>query len=368
MKIGILTFHRAENYGALLQAYALKTYLSSLGHDVSFVDYWPEYHICHYKIFNPLRFKELNYKGKFMYIMRWLLSRTIRESRKKKLSEFMYKSLDLSETIEYTDDNQYCDKYDIVFYGSDQIWRKQNLPGCDGFNSWYFGDSHIIAKKVAYAASMGSTDINENEKVEVKSYLKNFDSLSVRESDLKMLVNGLGYDAVQVCDPVFLLSKKDWSKLAVHPKYKSGYILYYNLLNSNESDEVAEMLSKTHGLPVKELNMTKNKRDERYIPDASIEEFLGLILHADYVVSNSFHGLALSIIMEKQVYISGLNAKASRIVSLLNALDISNRLVSPQTLKETDAAIDYQMVNPNLVSFIESSKEFINHSISSVIK
>ena len=63
MKIGILTFHRAENYGALLQAYALKTYLSTLGHNVSFVDYWPEYHISHYKIFNPLRFKELNRRG-----------------------------------------------------------------------------------------------------------------------------------------------------------------------------------------------------------------------------------------------------------------------------------------------------------------
>lgn len=363
MKIGILTFQRAENYGALLQAYALKTYLSSLGHYVSIVDYWPAYHYNHYKLFDFEHFKAIKFRGKISYSINKLCSMYVRFARKHSLTRFMTQYLDLPSSIVYSRDNQVCDTFDIVFYGSDQIWRKQNMAGCDGFNPWYFGDEHIKAKrKIAYAASMGTTSLSAEEKNWVKSYLKNFDYISVREIDLQAIVQSMGYKATLVCDPVFLLSKEDWLSLSSLGKRKNGYILYYNLLNSKESTIIANKLSMEKKLPVKELNMKAILRTKRMIPNASINEFINLIANADYVVTNSFHGLAFSIIMNKQVYAAGLKDKASRIVSLLDICGMSDRLVTADTYNQCKN-IDYKHVEERISEFVEETKKFINYAL-----
>jgi len=364
MKIGILTYHRAENYGALLQAYALRTYLRQQGHDVSFVDYWPKYHVEHYKVFSFTKFRKLGFMGKIKYFLLFLLWGIPRSVRKKRLEHFMREHLDLNSRIKYQDDNDTTESYDLVVYGSDQIWRRQNING-NKFNLWYFGSSNVMAKrKITYAASMGIIDTNAEENLQIHQWLKNFDAISVREQYLKEYVEKLGFDVQLVSDPVFLLPKESWRKL-YRPANKGKYILFYNLLNSSDSVKFANALSRVTGLPIKEINMEfspKRLVSKRYIACSSLEHFLQLLDGAEYVVSNSFHGVALSLVMEKQFWAVGFGKKAGRVISLLNSAGLSDRYCTDSFSKSMlELPIHYEIkIKDNVQALISQSVLYLN--------
>ena len=358
MKIGILTYQRAENYGALLQAYAMMTYLKSLGHEVSFVDYWPKYHADYFKIFSWKTFKRKGMKGKILMILNYILP--TKHVRKHRLQRFMHERLGLNKKAIYTDANATTEHYDVVIYGSDQIWRKQNLGGV-GFDKWYYGSSNVVAdKKVVYAGSMGVIESSEEDDEYVKKMMDNFDSISVRENDLKDHLQKLGVDSIQVIDPVFLLTKEQWRSLKAPSKHKGEYILFYNLLNSNQARQFADQLSLEKGLPVIEINKNPFKGT---VCDASVERFLQLIDDAAYVVSNSFHGVALSLIFEKQFYAVGMGRRSNRVLSLLSSIDVSPRYIPEKGMDQLDQEIDYHLVKEKLQGLIACSKLFIQQSV-----
>lgn len=367
MKIGILTYHRAENYGALLQAYGLKTYLETLGHDVSFVDYWPDYHKEYFDLFSIHRFMNVGLKAKAIMLYN-LLFYNIRKKRKQNLQRFMYGKLGLSKASKYTSHADLCNEYDVVFYGSDQIWRKQGMPSHPGFDLWYIGSENITAKKkIAYAASMGPTILSMSDKEFLKQMLKNFSFIYARESSLKVLVNELGYHCNQVIDPVFLLDKNKWGGLTSNvPLKKQKYILVYNLLANKDTIKFAEMLGKKHGLTIVEISKSYGfrKLTKRYNHTASVEEFLSLIKNSEFVVSNSFHGVAFSIIFEKQFYAVGMGNKADRVKSLLNCLKLNDRYVTD--FRYSENAIDYSISRILLSEEISRSKGFINKSFEAL--
>lgn len=366
MKIGILTYQRAENYGALLQAYALMTYLKSLGHDVSFVDYWPTYHSEYFKIFSWSNFVSRPIKSKLLILIRFLLMGSKLYRRKKVMQKFMHGHLKISKKPVYTNRNGKTERFDVVVYGSDQIWRKQNLGGV-GFDEWYYGSDHVCAdKKVVYAGSMGKLEASPEDMTFVKAQMQNFCSIAVREKDLHDYLQKLDVSSEIVIDPVFLLTKEQWHQLAVAPKSTSNYILFYNLLNTPESSSFAKALSKETGLPI--LEITKKtafmQKGSKLIDNASIEEFLGLIEHADYVVSNSFHGVAFSLVFEKQFYAVGMEGKANRVVSLLESVGIADRYIHSHQNKISALEIDYDKTTPILKSLIEKSMFFLSCALS----
>lgn len=366
MKIGILTYHRAENYGALLQAYALKTYLTSLGHEVSFVDYWPDYHRDYFALFSWKRFCKSNLRSKLMMIY-YLLFYTIRKKRKDNLRNFMYSGLGLSKDIKYTSNQDVCENFDVVFYGSDQIWRKQGLIGHPGFDFWYFGSENIkCQKKVAYAASMGKMDIDEGEKSQIHYFLQKFDNISVRELPLKQFVTSFGMDCQLVIDPVFLLPAEEWRRISASNAQRTGeYILLYNLLNSKDTVLYAEQLSRQTHLPILEISKrySPTTLGERYNHTAKVEEFISLIDNAKYVVSNSFHGVAFSIILHKQFYATGMGNRAGRVKSLLSVLGLDRRYIDI-THNDNIEEIDYGQVDQILQREICNSKNYIILSLS----
>ena len=373
MKIGILTYHRAENYGAVLQAYALLTYLRSLGHEVSFVDYWPQYHQDYFKLYSWSEFKRNGIKGKLGFIIRRTLWFVPRFVRKKRFGEFMHEKLELPKEVEYDDSTSKTKDYDVVVYGSDQIWRKQNLGGV-GFDSWYFGSDNICTpKRITYAASMGSINSTPDDDAYVKKMMANFNSISVREADLRDYLKQLGVQSQLVIDPVFLLSKNQWQTLFEQKKEKGRYILFYNLLNSPESKNFAERLSQDTGLSIKELNkkMSLNPTHfgQRYISTAKVGSFLQMINDAEYVVSNSFHGVAFSVIFKKQFFAVGMRQKANRVVSLLDSVGISERYISDYNA--TSAVymppINYSEVNEKLRSLIGNSEQYLIKALKNEI-
>lgn len=361
MKIGILTYHRAENYGALLQAYALMTYLRSLGYDVSFVDYWPRYHSDYFKLFSWKKFFRSGLSGKASMLINLVPSKF---HRRRNLQRFMHEHLHLPQTVCYQNADDKTEHFDAVFYGSDQIWRKQKLGGVE-FDSWYFGSENVQAdKRIVYAGSMGTIHTTASDDDYVKKMMQNFDCVSVRENDLQNYLARLNVPSIMVCDPVFLLSKEQWRSITAHSSSKEEYILFYNLLNTSESVRFAERLSKKLGLPIREINkqISPRRLGKRYISNASVEQFLQLIDDAKYVVSNSFHGVAISIIFEKNFYAVGMGRKANRVVSLLNNVGIPERYADGTG--EVDlSTIDYAWVKTQLEKLVCQSKQYIKESL-----
>ena len=366
MKIGILTYHRAENYGALLQAYATKTYVESLGHDVTFVDYWPQYHIDYFKLFSWRRFLAGSIRTKLAMLIGILVWGISRYRRKRELQQFMQQRLGLTPKPQYTDMDDKTEQYDAVIYGSDQIWRKQHLGGVE-FDDWYFGSDNVqTKKKIAYAASMGKQETTEKDDGYVKRMMQNFSHIAVRETSLQDYLYKIGVSSIVVSDPVFLLTKEQWQQLAQPTGKCKDYILFYNLLNTPESTRFARALSKHTGFPV--IEVTKRLSllhiGSGYVRTASVERFLGLLAGARYVVSNSFHGVAFSLIFGKQFWAAGMGEKAGRVTSLLASVGISQRYVEtafqPAILKDT---INYENVNVQLNNIVVSSEKYLKASI-----
>ena len=361
MRIGILTYQRAENYGALLQAYATKSFLKGLGHDAELIDYWPEYHSDYFKVFSWKRFRRSSIKTKVLILIRLILIGHSLYRRKKKLQVFMRERLELPEHPVYHDMNCTTEKYDIAVYGSDQIWRKQNMDGV-GFDPWYFGSDNVQArKKIVYAGSMGKVETDAEDDLYVKTQMQHFHNIAVREKDLQDYLHRQGVSSTLVIDPVFLLTKEQWHRLAVAPQSDSPYILFYNLLNTSESTAFANELSVKTGLPIREITKKTilKKKGNRFIVSASVEEFLGLIEHAAYVVSNSFHGVAFSIIFEKQFFAVGMGEKSNRVVSLLEDAGIRDYYLEVTPKQIPASEIDFEMVKSRLQEKIRMSKSYL---------
>ena len=358
-KIGILTYQRSRNYGALLQAFSLQRHIESLGHECHIIDYWPDYHENLYKFFSYELFCELCLRKKMGYLYFLLLHGLSKIRRNACTKKFINEYLNLTNSLHF----------DIAIYGSDQIWRMQHASGYSFYNPVYFGNEYVSAhRKISYAASMGLIDANDTDKIFLRQHLSNFDNISVRETDLKaFLYDNFNINAQLVCDPVFLHSQDEWSKIVCNnyiPSYK--YILYYRLQNVKILDTFVKELSRQTNLPVIELgssmySILKNKC--KYA--AGPIEFISLLSGADYVVTSSFHGLAFSIIFHKQFYVC-LKDRISRVTSLLEKLNLVNRTISQDNMDPVREAIDYNKVDSIKDLWIAQSKEWLHNQLGNV--
>jgi hypothetical protein len=369
MKLGILTYQRAHNYGALLQAYALKTYLKSLGHQTEMIDYWPDYHKEDYALI-PY-FKSRSFLGKIKAILLFLLGYKRIIKRKNGYGQFMSEHLNLSDNPLYSMEREMKEiEYDAVVYGSDQIWRRSNYPLFKGFSDVFFGADLIeVKRKITYGASMGVIDVDLKDKDYLKRMLRNFNAISVREEELKLLVDDIIEDNVSlVLDPVFLLKKEEWAMLhtRVIPFFQEKYIFFYQLMPSKESIDFVQRLEEFYGYKVVE---TRGRVEpmlfgNRYFQTASPLDFLMLIQNAEIVVSTSFHGVAFSLLFEKQFYALGMNNNSGRVQSLLNKLNISERLLANTNQVSFEEKINYQSVNLRKQELISQSKNYLIRALN----
>ena len=343
MKIGIVTYHRTNNYGAVMQALATRFVLEEMGHEAYYVDYWPNYHKEVYALFPKNKFIKLSLHGKLSFLLSLI---KYYKSKKRRIDNF--------EKFFQTHIYPYCrpvdDTYDVVIYGSDQIWRKQ--VGLNRYNPFYFGDNKIRTQHhISYAASMGILPNNDIDKKEVKELVSHLDRISVREEGLRQLLLSLGYkDVVLSLDPTLLLNSEKWDKyLPTEPYNGKRYVLVYMLqakaFNIGEIKKFAE----AKGLELIVLRGSAITREtETNITSAGPYEFINLLKNADYVFTSSFHGLAFSILYRKQFYAS-FKGNAERAESLLHQLGVHDRLLPPQfVIPHNIAMIDYEEVDRRL--------------------
>lgn len=344
MKIGILTYHRSHNYGALLQAIALRKVLQGMGHIVTYIDYWPEYHQHMYAIFNPVAFKSMGIRGKYGYLKTMVKTWKYRKERIKNFNAF------IAEYIEpYV--SSVSEDYDLIIHGSDQIWRKQ--PEMNTYNPIYFGKHKILTKKrITYAASMGILPDSNTDKDILKTYLSELNKISVRETDLKTLVEHLGYTCEQHLDPTLLLKGEEWVSLMNIPrKSERKYVLFYHLLdNSFDVNEIEAFARERKMEMVTIYSWAKKKENIHEITTANPLQFLELIYNAEFVFTSSFHGLVFSLLFEKQ-FLAAFSTNAGRAMSILSQLELSNRLLHPMSrVPSTLDYIDYPIVSKRMDS------------------
>lgn len=355
MKIGIITYHRTLNYGACLQALATRLVLESLGHEVYYVDYWPDYHKSMYQPFSSKRFKKYNIKGKLVYLLTFWFDIPYYIKRQRSFSAFMKKHI-----------FPYCkplsEPYDIVVYGSDQIWRLQ--PSTDSFNPFYFAKNDIVAKHhVSFSASMGELPSDYNSKLELKQLLSNFDKIAVREENLLTLVKELGYlDAIKTLDPTLLVPIKEWNRIFPYYKFdKKKYILVYILWGEVFNLHVIEKYAQENNMLVKIIRANITKLDKgNVITTAGPELFIDLVRNAEYVFTSSFHGLVFSLLYNKQFYAS-FSRNGERASSLLKDVGLLDRMIENNVSVNIGASlINYNIVNRKLEDAKINSNEYLS--------
>lgn len=363
MKIGILTFHRALNYGAFLQAYATKSFLSSMGYDVEMVDYWPK---AHADYVNRRRLTANTWIGKLKQFIFHALNTPLFLKRRHKMNQLRRQYFGVGSTPLYkTGEELSQTNYDVVVYGSDQIWWNHAVYSSKiEYDKTYWG--YYLpekTKRIAYAPSMGIIDIREEDKPFIREALAHFSSLSTRETTLReALLPYTDKEITTVLDPVFLPDKSFWEQQVLPRKIEEPYLLYYSLISKASSRACATQLAKQKGLKLIEIaaHVQSFRQTPNLIQTADALEFLSLIYHADYVVSTSFHGTAFSIIFEKEFCVVGQGKLSGRVLSLLEQLGIPERYTdNPPALGK----INYVSVRTRLSELQKISRNYLTETI-----
>lgn len=361
MIIGILTYHKSHNFGALAQAIALRKTIASMGYDVYYINYWPDYHQAMYALFSLKDFmRQPSLRMKWRYLKRKWRDYPIKKTSYRRYNQFIAKYI-----------LPYCRgegmQYDCIIYGSDQIWRKQ--PWMGTYNPVYFAKNHFNTKKnVAYAASMGNTDLSISDKVQLKTLLSNFDKIAVRESNLKMLVNDLGYSCKLTVDPALLLNQNQWDNIipTTESSQKTGYVLFVNYMNGSFDESILRRYAVERKLSFVKVNGSVVGKDTPdAITDAGPKELVNFIRNANVVFTSSFHAMIFSIIYKKDFF-AGFSNNFGRAQSILQCLGIENRLVRNITMQDLldKSLIDYDSVTEKLENLISPSLEYLYSSLN----
>ncbi len=328
MKTAIVTLPLHTNYGGLLQAYALKTVLESLGHETTVIDLMD-------KMPSP---KGL--KAPFIYLGRALKTgrEVFREKRYRRelpvlsanTSRFVESRINPRMVRSYYD----ADDFEAYVVGSDQVWRPRYFhPIEDAFLEFTRGRD---VRRVAYAASFG-TDALEYEYMQLEvcaRLLAGFDGVSVRESSaVKQCAEWFDYEgAVHVLDPVMLLDADTYLNMASsagnHPA--KGRMMTYILDDSAEKRRVVDFMKRVSGLAVHDASVHPYVNDrpvhERVVP--AVEDWIAAFADAEFIVTDSFHGCVLAILFHKRFVAVGNSLRGmARLISLMEMFGLDSRLV-----------------------------------------
>lgn len=357
MKIGILTYHCAHNYGAVLQCYALQEYLKSLGHEVYVINYRPSY--LKYGLFIWYNWLSLNPVKCIKKIIKQLRSLNLQYKRFKAFERFIHRRLNVKSINLQSAHND----IDCFVFGSDQIWRKND----NQFDPIYFGEFQAAKghKLISYAASMGLNSLSPTETIQIKKWLHNFKKITVREITLQKLLAPIVSTPIDlVVDPTFLLSTQEWDRISVEPNINKPYVLIYQVISHPNTYKIASQVAKELGnVEIIEIasRIEKNYTHHRIIYYASPEEFIGWIKKACFIVTTSFHGTAFSLIYNK-AFVSIKQNKPSdlRIQSILSQNNQLDRFVDDCTINSSSVLLSPSIIE---VSNIMASKKILTESL-----
>ena len=300
MKVGILTFHRATNYGTALQAFATEKGIAKLGVDTQIIDYRPEY------IERTLKVRKIRNAKSIKEFASICINAVLYPGMAKRKAESFKRFFELmnidSDVCLTTDEAAIAaQKYDVVLTGSDQLFNK-NITADD--MTYFLPFEH--KRKITFGSSFGERKLADTRAEEIAPYFSQFDYISVREKTANDILeqikayNPLCKSAVSVLDPTFLLTKDEWNKYSSKELKlpKDGYILTYYMIETPLLRAITKALKEKIGLKVVNIKPSKKQvimHQGKNLAFAGPSEFLACYKNASYVVTNSFHGTAFAI-------------------------------------------------------------------------
>lgn len=354
-KVGIMTFHRAENYGAALQAYALQQRLSIENFNTFIIDYRCKSIENNYKLFTFNNIKNL------ISSIIFVIPNVIR-----KISFLRFRKNNFNLTKSYYDIVKDYPDLDIYITGSDQVWNPQITNGLDDGYLLNFGPKQ--AKRISYAASIGKRGIDNSD--DYVNKLEKIDCISVRELTAKKDLQSITNKEINVVlDPVFLLNKQQWLEVLPNKKNKKQkYIFCYDLDYIPDFYNVANEISKKTGLPI----IYFSRRNKGYCFKCKSKftcgplEFLYYLKNSEYVVTTSFHATAFSLIFNKKFWVVPPMKTSSRIVDILKIFDLDNRIILDYRdfkNRDYDENIDFNSINSKLDKEREKSLKWLSKAL-----
>lgn len=369
MKLGLLTFHTAANYGAALQAYAFEKFLVDKGYNCEYINYVNASRAHEYSmswhIFDSLR------KGNVKFAMAYTLGAPFMTLRKMRFDRFYEKYIKKTKKVYRTSEEaaQLNECYDYFLVGSDQVWN----PVCNGDDTAFLLDFVKEGKKkISYSPSFGMASVPDDLKENYRRNLSNFGSLGVREQAGKTIVRELiGKDAAVNIDPVMLLTKEQWLGILPRKVSRERFIFSY----TNRDSQIADFFRTGYKLDGrKHYVLSRYTRPRDFIsPTVRVKycmsplEFIWVIANAELVVSASFHCVAMSILLNRPfvAILTGDEGKDERIVNLLKTTGLTSRVLSKETGQDViNAAIDWDDVNNKIAEARKTSVSFLLNAIS----
>lgn len=372
MKIGLITYHSAYNFGSVLQAYATEVILEHLGYKVSVINYRIPFQT---KYYGPLGYGK-GLKAPLKKAM-MLPSLPERKKRSERYESFIRHNMKLTALItDPKEAKQFKEVFDVYISGSDQIWNIHSNEfihsGIEYMNPYLL--TFTDKKKISYASSI--VNMSDNELCGIIPELKRFSHISCREPSAAERIGSLLEKEVDyVCDPTLLLTGEEWKDILVQYAYRpyteKKYALYYSLKNYAETKHDLErfasfakrknllIVALTPLIPVIKMRNVINA------VDAGPIEFLNLIRGAECIFTDSYHGTLFSINFERPFFYiknpgGDHGARASEIFALL---DIKDRMIETIGNQDIDKQIDYQAVNEKLDELREHSIDYLRNAI-----
>lgn len=363
----LVTFHTPINFGAVLQATALSNYLNSIfGLDVYVINFRSR---ALTRVYPIIRFQKSLGGIKAFLIDSLNIFNEL--SKRKRFGLFVKRYMKLTKTYrsfhELDKDNLSCD---YLVTGSDQVFRPTR--SFEERAVFYLAFSSSCLCKFSYAGSFGGVDISNNDVPLIKQYLSSFNYISVREQSGVDCLKNIGIGSTLVLDPVFLFSKEEWQpfeKSNNFPSFKKDYILYYALIDDEKYHHYVHCISKILNLPVVVVGPVKRLPFKvlRYFKACGPSEFLSLIKHSSLVLTSSFHGVAFSLIYQKQfLSLEEDDVLRNRVENLLKSIGVDYLSFKDylQLCKEKrNNYIDYELINKRLKKLIDNSKAFLERCI-----
>ena len=379
MKIGIITQPLRNNYGGLVQNYALQQVLMKLGHNVVTLDQ-TNVPISRIRIMTSylktIILKLLGKCDKRRYDIKFIKAVETISSKNTKsfVDKYIYRTPPMYKTSDF---RSYCinNNITILITGSDQVWRP--LYNYNIYRSFFDFAEGLNIKKYAYAASFGvdTWEYTEEQTLNCKRLLESFDAISVREhSGIDLCKTYLNCTAEYVLDPTMLLNKEDYEEIIINENEQpisSGNLFTYILDESEEKKKIVGIVSNKLGLvpfavmPKCRIHHSTSKQINDYIYPP-VTRWLRAFMDSEYVVCDSFHGAVFSIIFNKPFLVIGNKERGmARFNSLLQTFGLSNRMITSHEQLESiiSQPICWQNVNKIREQLKSKSFQFLTEKL-----
>ena len=368
-KIRILSFQNAHNFGAVLQAFGLQQTLISMGFkDVKFLNYNPKYLRDRY---NPL--SSFNTKRSFRtikdflsFIANYPFFLISSYKRNKAFEGSISRLLIQTDRLISSEKDLENESFDVLICGSDQIWNT-SLTGAFDRVFLGYGPYKNRGQIISYAPSTELSSLTDKRTEELAGLLSNFSYISVREIQVKEKLTKYLNRNIEVCvDPTILCGSEAFVKITAPRIIKEDYILVYAYdYRKDIIQRLIKSIPNNEKYRVEIIYLSaKGRKDvaNNFIhSEIRIEEFLSYFKYASYIVTNSFHGLAFSLLYRKNFNVAYEEGKHIRCLSLLKQLDLESRFVKIQEPNWDTLA--YDNINLKLQELRAQSLNYLKKAI-----